>query len=52
MSDGIFAQHNLKGSEALEFLILEHDARRRRIGLWQVSNPQPPWEFRKASRAN
>ncbi len=42
----------LKGSEALDFLVLEQDARRRRIGLWQDSSPQPPWEFRKASRTN
>jgi len=42
----------LKGSEAEEFLILEQDARRRGVGLWQDSNPQPPWEFRKAGRTN
>jgi endonuclease YncB( thermonuclease family) len=42
----------LKGSEALEFLILEQDARRRGVGLWQDSSPQPPWEFRKADRTN
>jgi len=42
----------LKGSEALDFLVLEQDARRRRIGLWQDSSPQPPWEFRKANRTN
>ena len=42
----------LKGSEVLDFLVLEQDARRRRIGLWQNSSPQPPWEFRKASRTN
>jgi endonuclease YncB( thermonuclease family) len=42
----------LKGPEALDFLALEQDARRRRAGLWQDSNPQPPWEFRKAIRTN
>jgi len=42
----------LKASEAQEFLILEQDARRRGVGLWQDSNPQPPWEFRKAGRTN
>ena len=42
----------LKGSEALEFLTLEQDARRRGVGLWQDSNPQPPWEFRKAGRTD
>ena len=42
----------LKGSAALEFLILEQDARRRGIGLWQDSDPQPPWEFRKIGRTD
>lgn len=36
----------LQGSYASEYLHLEETARRRRLGLWQQSNPQPPWEFR------
>jgi len=42
----------LKGSEAEEFLVLEQNARRRGVGLWQDSNPQPPWEFRKLCRTD
>jgi endonuclease YncB( thermonuclease family) len=29
---------------------LEASARDRRIGLWEDSNPLPPWEWRKAAR--
>jgi endonuclease YncB( thermonuclease family) len=29
-----------------EYVSLEKDARRRRIGLWSDDNPTPPWEFR------
>ena len=29
---------------------LEADARRERRGLWEISDPQAPWEFRKAGR--
>jgi len=31
-----------------EFIGLEDKARAKRLGLWQQSNPQPPWEFRKS----
>jgi micrococcal nuclease len=32
---------------ASEFIRLEEDARRNRLGLWSRNNPQPPWEFRR-----
>jgi endonuclease YncB( thermonuclease family) len=32
---------------ASEYLNAEKEARGKRLGLWQQSNPQPPWEFRK-----
>lgn len=35
---------------ASEYVDAEKEARNRRLGLWQQANPQPPWEFRKASR--
>jgi endonuclease YncB( thermonuclease family) len=38
----------LEGSYASDYLRLEEQARRRRMGLWQQSNPQPPWEFRQS----
>lgn len=43
-------RHYLEGSYASEYLRLEELARRRRLGLWQQSNPQPPWEFRQAGQ--
>ena len=35
---------------ASEYLDAEKEARDKRLGLWQQSNPQPPWEFRKLMR--
>ena len=32
---------------ASEYIDAEEQARKARKGLWQQSNPQPPWEFRK-----
>lgn len=40
----------LEGSYASEYLRLEDQARRRRMGLWQQANPQPPWEFRRVGQ--
>ncbi len=40
----------LHSAYASEFMEEEEQARRRRAGLWQDRNPQPPWEFRKAQR--
>lgn len=35
---------------ASEYILAEEKARRHHLGLWQQSNPQPPWEFRKSQR--
>lgn len=40
----------LHGAYASEYIDGEARARSRRIGLWRESNPQPPWEFRKAHK--
>ncbi len=32
---------------ASQFIDLERDARRKRLGLWQEANPMPPWEFKR-----
>lgn len=37
----------LKRPYASEFIDAERDARSKHLGLWQQSNPQPPWDFRK-----
>jgi endonuclease YncB( thermonuclease family) len=36
---------------ASEYIKLEDHARKERRGLWQQSNPQPPWEFRKLKKS-
>lgn len=33
-----------------EFVAAEDKARRGRVGLWGLNNPQAPWEFRKGSK--
>lgn len=33
---------------ASEYIGPEEMARKNRLGLWQQSNPQPPWDFRKS----
>lgn len=35
---------------ASEYIGAEEQARTERRGLWQQSNPQPPWEFRRGLR--
>jgi endonuclease YncB( thermonuclease family) len=35
-----------------ELAALEAEARRARRGLWADANPAPPWEWRKAQRAD
>jgi len=37
----------LKGTYASEYIDAESRARAMRLGLWQQSNPRPPWEFRR-----
>lgn len=37
----------LDGAYASEYIGGENQARRKRVGLWRDSNPQPPWDFRK-----
>lgn len=37
----------LDGAYASEYIGGENQARRKRVGLWHDSNPQPPWDFRK-----
>jgi micrococcal nuclease len=32
---------------ASEYIDAEEQARKEKKGLWQQTNPQPPWEFRK-----
>lgn len=36
---------------ASSFIALEEQARQQHVGLWQQSNPQPPWEFRRLMRS-
>lgn len=40
----------LKRPYASEYIEAEGQARARRLGLWQDTNPTPPWEFRKIMR--
>ncbi len=42
----------LKGAYASEYIDAENEAQKIHRGLWQQSNPQPPWEFRKIKRKN
>jgi endonuclease YncB( thermonuclease family) len=37
----------LKPPYASEYIEAESAARGKGLGLWQQSNPEPPWEFRK-----
>jgi endonuclease YncB( thermonuclease family) len=40
----------LQGAYESEYINSEARARSHRAGLWRKSNPQPPWEFRKAHK--
>jgi len=37
----------LKPPYATEYIEAENEARGKGLGLWQQSNPEPPWNFRK-----
>ena len=43
-------RHYLDHYDAVEYISAEDQAKAARRGLWQQSNPQPPWEFRKSLR--
>lgn len=43
-------KHNLKKPYKKEYTQLEEEARANKLGLWKQGNPQPPWEFKKASK--
>lgn len=40
----------LERPHASEYIDAEEQARKQKLGLWQQSNPQPPWEFRKLQK--
>ena len=40
-------RHYLDRPYSSDFIEVENSARVARKGLWQQSNPQPPWEFRR-----
>jgi endonuclease YncB( thermonuclease family) len=46
-----YRQH-LKGPYASEYINAENEARKMRRGLWQQTNPRPPWELRNVNRGN
>jgi endonuclease YncB( thermonuclease family) len=40
----------LKPPYASEYIQAETGARNEKVGLWQESNPEPPWDFRQRIR--
>lgn len=44
------AWHYKKYSKDNTYAVLESQARKNRIGLWQDPNPTPPWEWRKPKK--
>ena len=47
------AWHFKKYSDDPVLSLAEHDAKKRRVGIWQQTNPVPPWEYRnKRTSAN
>uniref|UniRef100_A0A2P2KIT1 Uncharacterized protein MANES_07G136500 n=2 Tax=Rhizophora mucronata TaxID=61149 RepID=A0A2P2KIT1_RHIMU len=45
-----FAWHYIAYDQRLELALWEKEARTKRVGLWASSNPEKPWEWRKARR--
>ncbi len=43
-------RHHLEGAYASQYIKLEEQARKERLGLWQDNNPTPPWDFRYKNR--
>ncbi len=41
-----------EGPYTSEFISIENEARRHRLGLREQHNPQPPWKFRQEIKAN
>ena len=41
-----YAWHYKKYSSDSSFAKAELDARKKRLGLWKMDNPVPPWDFR------
>jgi len=42
-----FAWHFVKYSKDVEYAKAEKEAREKKLGLWAMPNPIPPWDFRK-----
>jgi endonuclease YncB( thermonuclease family) len=42
--------HYLRRPHASQYIEAERDARAKHLGLWQQSNPQPPWEYRRMKK--
>ena len=40
-------QHEQPSAERERYSLAEKNARLQRIGLWQDTNPAPPWEYRR-----
>ena len=43
-------RYYLEGDYASEYVRLEEQARKQRLGLWKQTNPQPPWDFRRQTK--
>lgn len=41
-------QNELSQEDRQDYLHAEEDASKSQLGLWQLTDPVPPWEFRKA----
>lgn len=43
----VYRKYCNKREVSCRWLALESKAREQKIGLWSISNPTPPWEFRR-----